>query len=278
MFSRLLLVAAVALVMCGTTHVRAEELALPGQAELSTFSPQAIRFYGLGYRALDRVDYVNAYANLSKAAQLQPNAVRLNLITGALAMKYGRSKPAAEARAYYDMAINCYRNILRQPGLEDSMIREVENRLRIAMEENDTLVQRDNKREATGNIFVVALNREIVKETPARTPSATPAATPPPGGLPPTPVVAQAGYGAAGAYGGYPAGMNPYGQAGVSNPYAAMNGAPAMGMPTDAMVPGAFPPGGEVPGGFPPGGAAPGAFPPGVPPGQDVTGTQPPLI
>jgi uncharacterized lipoprotein YmbA len=66
MFSRLLLVAAVALVMCGTTHVRAEELALPGQAELSTFSPQAIRFYGLGYRALDRVDYVNAYAYLSK--------------------------------------------------------------------------------------------------------------------------------------------------------------------------------------------------------------------
>ena len=163
------LTAAAMIFTAATVH--AEEFKLPDAQEVSTFSPDAMNFYMAGVNALDRIDQLNGYINLSKAAQLEPDALRLNLITAAVALKIGRRKPAAEAQPYYDTAIVSYGNVLRHGEMSDRFIREVQNKLRIAMEEQGKLVQRDNKREALGSAFVMALNKEIAVEEPSPTPS-----------------------------------------------------------------------------------------------------------
>jgi hypothetical protein len=264
----ILAAAAAAAMMLAVPQARAEEFKLPDAAEMALYSKDATRFYSAGVAALDRIDHINAFNNLSKAAQLQPNAVRLNMITAALAMKMGRARPAAEAKPFYDVALACLNNVLRQPGLDDKFIRNVQNRLRVATEESEGLVQRDNKRESIGSAFVIEHNREIATATPTPTPKAGSLSPAPAAGLAP---VAAAPAGMPGAVNPYAAPQNPYYgaqnpyTAGATNPYAA--GVP-QGMPGGVPqgMPGAVPqgmPGGEVPGAQPvPGGV------PGVPPGS----------
>ncbi len=174
------LTAAAMIFTAATVH--AEEFNLPDAQEVSTFSPDAMQFYMAGVNALDRIDHLNGYINLSKAAQLEPDAMRLNLITAAVALKLGRRKNAAEAQPYYDTAIVAYGNVLRHGEMSDRFIRDVQNKLRITMEEQGKLVQRDNKREALGSAFVMALNKEIAiaETTPTPSPGAAGAAAPTP--------------------------------------------------------------------------------------------------
>lgn len=164
---------------------RAEEYKLPDAAELALLPPPASAFYAAGLRALDRVDYPAAYRNFAKAAMLQPAAVRVNLIAAALAMKQGRSRPAAEAKNFYETAVACYKNVLSQPTLDDDMRRDVENRLSLAESERSRLAERDARREALGGQFIIDYNKEIMPtSTPKRSmaqpapaaPTAAPAA------------------------------------------------------------------------------------------------------
>jgi hypothetical protein len=233
---------------------RAEEYKLPDTAELSTFSPAAMQFYQTGVKALDRVDYINAYVNLVKAGQLQPNAIRLNMIVAGLAIKNGRSKPAAEAKPFYETAVMSYRNVLRQVGLPEPFRRDVDNRLKVVVDERDNLAQRDARREALGSQFVMQLSREGAEPSPRPSPS------------PPPPVAGQAlpgtmyGQPAAGSVAGpiIPGVQTPYYPMGVPTPAYGMPGAPGMAAPPMGGMPGmpapAFPgapgmPG--QPGGYP---------------------------
>lgn len=154
--------------------VSAEEFLLPDAQELATLPPEALMFYAQGIKALDHINYEAAYESLSKAAVLQPNAVRLNLIVAALALKFGRSKKADEAKEYYETAIASYQNILQVRGLDPILRRNVQNRLKIAIEERDNLSQRDAQREGKGGLFIQKYNRELVeaKTTPKPTPAA----------------------------------------------------------------------------------------------------------
>lgn len=165
----------------------AEEFKLPDSREISTFPPEALQFYNDGLKALDHVDYVNAYEQFAKASQLAPGAVRLDFVTAALALKQGRSKHSAEAKPYYETAINCYQNILKHPDLDEAVRRDAQNRLKIAMDERDNLAQRDVRREVMGNRFVTDLNRQFAPATPKPSPKG--AATPAPAAAP-----AQAAY------------------------------------------------------------------------------------
>ncbi|MDD4280052.1 hypothetical protein GX645_04780 [Candidatus Sumerlaeota bacterium] len=142
----------------------AEEYALPDRTELSSFSEEALAYYTSGVQALDCVDYYNAYNNFLKASQLQPDAMRLNLITAALAVREGRSLKALDAPEAYENAITCYHNVLRQKKLDESMRREVLNKTKLAMQEVDTLrlAQRDAKREAMGTQFITKLNQDMM--------------------------------------------------------------------------------------------------------------------
>ncbi len=156
-----------------------------------------LTFYAQGIKALDHINYEAAYESLSKAAVLQPNAVRLNLIVAALALKFGRSKKADEAKEYYETAIASYQNILQVRGLDPILRRNVQNRLKIAIEERDNLSQRDAQREGKGGLFIQKYNRELVEAK--ATPKPTPAAPAVPGapGMPALPgaVPVQAPYG-----------------------------------------------------------------------------------
>lgn len=226
--------------------VRAEEFKLPSAEELATLPPEGLEFYAAGIKALDHVDYERAYENLVKAAALQPHAVRLNLIAAALALKHGRSKKADEARDYYATAIRAYENILSVPGLEPAFRRDVENRLKIAREEQEQLAQRDAQREGRGNMFIKQLNRELAKATK----------TPKPASAAPAPQVPAAGA-VSGGIGAQPSAM----PALPAYPGAAPTPAPAMpalpGAP--AAAPGEMP---AAPAGMP---ALPGAGQPQAP-------------
>lgn len=185
---------ALALLIWGAAPLAAEEFQLPDPAELQTFSRDAMPFYISGIAALDRADYGNAYSALAKAAQLQPNAARLNRIVAALAMKLGRSKPAAEARGYYETAIVSFENILRDQTLDEDFRRDVFNRLKVARDERDNLEQRDARRESIGAFFIQELNRSYVEEARKKdqakeSPTPAPAAGQPlPPGATPLPV------------------------------------------------------------------------------------------
>lgn len=184
----------------------AEEFKLPTPAELESFGREAMPFYIAGVAALDRADYGSAYSYLAKAAQLEPDAVRLNRIVAALALKHGRSRSAAEARGFYETAIASYQNVLRNPLIDDNLRRKTANWIKVATDERDNLEQRDARREAIGTYFVQELNREYTKkereakraaeaaeraareEVAAQVPAVTPAATPGiPGGAQPGP-------------------------------------------------------------------------------------------
>ncbi|MGC8741736.1 MAG: hypothetical protein ACP5UB_09810 [Candidatus Sumerlaeaceae bacterium] len=253
--------------------VWAEEFKLPSAEELATLPPEGIEFYAAGIKALDHIDYERAYENLAKAAALQPRAVRLNLIVAALALKHGRAKKSDEARDYYQTAIRCYGNILEVPGLEPNFRRDVENRLKIAKDEMDTLAQRDAQREGRGNMFIKELNRELAKPIKTSKPATH--------GAPQVP----SGQALAGVIGGpgsatpTPA-LAPYPQAAVGSSVApatmpALPSAPsaapqALGAP--AAAPGAMPalPGAQP--GLPP---APGAGQPGIPAMPGAPGATP---
>lgn len=160
----------------------AEDYKLPDAAEIQSYSPETQQFYNAGIAALDRVDYAAAYAQFAKAAQLQPGAIRLNRIAAALAIKHGRASAADKAKDYYETAVVCFRSILAQPNLDDDMRRDVENQLKIALDEQANLAQRDVKREALGTMFVQELNRtyaptpSTAKTAGAVAPPAVPAA------------------------------------------------------------------------------------------------------
>lgn len=232
------LIAVLTLAICfagGVVH--AEEFKLPDAAEVSSYSPDALGFYHAGLKGLDKVDYVNAYSNLAKAAQLQPGAVRLNLITAALALKHGRSKPAAEAKGYYETAVTSLQSVLRQPGLDEEVRRDATNRLKVATDERNNLAQRDARREAVGGRFITDLSKEFKGATPAAAPKA-------PGSVPAGPAT-----GPAAMPGGAPAampGMAPAampGAAPAAMPVAAPAAMPAMpSMPEPAMAPQPVPP------------------------------------
>jgi hypothetical protein len=148
------------------SSLRAEDYKLPDATELQSFSAEAQQFYKAGVAALDKVDYASAYNFFAKAAQLQPGAVRLNRIAAALALKHGRAAPADKARDYYETAVVSFRSILAQPNLEDEVRREVENQLKVTLDEQANLAQRDVKREALGTMFVTELNRTYAPPTP----------------------------------------------------------------------------------------------------------------
>lgn len=199
--------------------------------------------YSSGVRSIDRVDYGNAYNYLAKAAQLQPDATRLNMITAALALKHGRTKAASEARGYYETAVLSYQNVLRQRGLDDNFRRDVTNRLKVAIDERDNLAQRDVRREALGTEFVRALNRKYAPATPG--PTAKPPAPVP---AQPTSPIGQM-YAVPGATPVVPGvGVPPYPSNIPTANYPVNPAAPAMpGMPGPEGLP---PPGGS-PGGLP---------------------------
>ncbi len=158
----------------------AVELELPNASEVQYFSPEAQQFYAAGLAALDSVDYVNAYAMISKAAALQPSAVRLNHITATLAIFHGRQNAAEEARDYYETAIQSFQNILRIPTISGDLRRQIVNELKLAEQERDNLAQRDVIREATGTTFFMEYNRKYAErpDRPAGAPTlATPATT-----------------------------------------------------------------------------------------------------
>ncbi len=140
-----------------------EEYALPDAAELSAFSPEALDYYKNGVYALDKVDYYNAYNNFLRASQLQPEALRLNMITAALAIREGRTLKADEAPEAYANAVSCYQNVLRQKKLDEATLRTVLNKTKMAMQETDAirLAQRDARREAIGTQFVTKLNQDM---------------------------------------------------------------------------------------------------------------------
>lgn len=235
--------------MASAAVLRCEEFKLPSGGEITTYPPEAQQLYAAGLQAIDRSDYTNAYENMSKAAQLVPSAVRLNMVASALALKQGRSKPASEARNYYETAVTCYKSILRQQGLDDDLRRDVQNRLKVALDERDNLAQRDARREALGGQFVLGLNREYApptpraaKSTPGKGPAAPAAA----------PAAAQAGY----PQGAYQAGTNPaYGAAAQPQGYPAVQTPPPSYFGTQPS----FPQGQPLP-------ALPGATPPSAPP------------
>ncbi len=154
--------AAVAMVAVGAT-VQAAELELPNAAEVQYFSPEAQQFYAAGVAALDKVDYINAYSLLTKAAALQPAAIRLNHISATIALYQGRQHPAEEAIDYYETALSNYENILRVPTLTGDLRRQVTNEMKLAQQERESLSQRDVLREASGTTFVMDYNRKYGK-------------------------------------------------------------------------------------------------------------------
>jgi len=246
---------------------QAEEFKLPTADELATFSPEALHFYARGIRALDHVDYDRAYENLVKAAALQPQAVRLNLIVAALALKQGRTKKADEAQEYYETAIRAYQNILATPALEPAVRRDVENRLKIAEDERATLAQRDAQREGRGNMFIREFNREMAKATKTPKPKTAGAPEVPSaaavqgvlGGPAATPAAAPAAY-----PGAAPAGVGGMPALPGAMPPAGLPGAPG-GMPGLPALPGTQP-------------GAPGAPQPGGQPGQGSSGADIPHV
>lgn len=157
--------------------VPAAELELPNAAEVQYFSPEAQQFYAAGIAAIDKVDYLNAYAMMSKAAALQPAAIRLNHITATLAIYHGRQNLAEEARDYYETAINSYQNILRVPTISGDLRRQINNELKLAEQERDNLAQRDVIREATGTTFLMEYNR-LYADRPPRAAGTAPEQTP----------------------------------------------------------------------------------------------------
>jgi hypothetical protein len=238
-----IIIAAVGLLCLAAAAVHAEEYKLPDVEELATLPPEAIKFYGAGIRSLDHIDYDGAYDSLSKASALQPAATRLNMIVAAVGLKHGRSKKASDAKPYYETVIAAYQNVLRVPGHSADFRRDVENRLRIAIDERDNLDQRDALREGRGGMFIMQFNREFAK--PTSTPSST-ARGPVPAAPTPTPVIA---YPAApvSPYGiqppAYPYGQQPTGMPGMPGlpPPPGMPGAPGAPQPYDPAV-GGMPP------------------------------------
>lgn len=155
----------------------AEEYLLPDSNEIAGYSLDGFAYYTAGIRAVDRVDYDNAYNYLAKAAALQPRGIRLQVITAALALKHGRQTHGEESRDYFETAIQCYRNILADATLTPAVRRDIETRMKIAVDEQQNVDQRDAQREARGGIFMQQFAREYARETPA--PEAAPAAPPP---------------------------------------------------------------------------------------------------
>ena len=257
------LLATVGLAVMLPGSVKAEEFKLPSAEEVATLPPEAIQFYAKGIEALDHINYEAAYENLTKAVALQPRAVRLNLIVAALALKHGRSKKADEARSYYETAIRCYENILAQPALEPSLRRDVENRLKIAKDEKETLAQRDAHREGISTQFIKALNREIAKATKTPKPASEGSRPQIPSSLP-TGVLPPSAQPAVAAMPGvppaYPGGQAPSAPSGPTT----MPALPGAQMTPGAGAPGAMP-------GLPPMQQAPGAVP-GQPAGQPPAG------
>jgi hypothetical protein len=170
------LVAALAIIATAVP-APADELELPTASEVQYFSPEAQQFYAAGVAALDKVDYVNAYAMIAKAASLQPAAIRLNHITATLAIYHGRQNAAEEARDFYETALNSYQNILRIPTISGDFRRQIINEMKLAEQERDNLAQRDVIREASGTTFFMEYNR-LYAERPARAAGAPAAATP----------------------------------------------------------------------------------------------------
>jgi hypothetical protein len=261
-------VAVAALLLSCATFARAEDYKLPDAAEIQSFSPETQQFYNAGIAALDRVDYASAYSFFAKAAQLNPGAIRVNRIAAALALKHGRAASADRARDFYETAVVSFRSILAQPNLDDDVRREVENQLKITLDEQANLAQRDVKREALGTMFVEQLNRQYAptpstakKGTGDVAPPAVPAAGGNPlstSGLPAQPGASQTPVGPL-----VPGASTPVPAAGVPTlPYPNQTPvAPASpGLPSVPPIPGPAPAPGTVP--------APSS--PGTPPGPAV--------
>ena len=159
-------IAAAAACLAVTGSVMAEDYKLPDATEMQSYSGEAQQFYNAGVAALDRVDYSGAYNQFSKAAQLEPGAIRLNRLAAGLAVKHGRGSSADKARDFFETAVVCYRSILAQPHLEPEIRREVENQLKVTLDEQANLAQRDVKREAVGTVFITELNRTYAPPTP----------------------------------------------------------------------------------------------------------------
>lgn len=256
---RIATVAFSGLLMLSSLSASAEEFHLPDVTEIQSYSPETQQFYNAGIAAIDRVDYANAYNMMAKASQLQPGAVRLNRLAAGLALKHGRSAPAEQAQDFYETAISCLRNILAQPGVENKVRREIENQLKIALDEQANLAQRDVTREAVGNGFIRELNRQYAEPTPDPLKLPTGPAKPPaipaasgnplaPGGLPAVP-----GNAVQPAQPVVPGVGLPQPPAGI--PMPAYPGAPASGNPGLPPIPGVAPVPGTVP--APAGGAPP---------------------
>src|SRR5690606_19720552 len=140
--------------------LQAADFKLPDNTELQQLSPQATHFYNAGIAAVNKIDYINAYNNLSKAAILEPQAVRLNHITAALSVFRGRQSDSAYARDYYETALVCYQNILQNPIVDPDFRRQITNEFKLAQQEKDNLAQRDVIREAAGTSFYIDMKRQ----------------------------------------------------------------------------------------------------------------------
>lgn len=157
--------------------VSATDVELPNAAEVQYFSPEAQQFYSAGIIALDKIDYDNASSMLSKAAALQPTAIRLNHIAATLAIYQGRQNTVDKARDYYATALSEYENILRVPTISGDLRRQITNEMKSAQLEQENLAQRDVIREASGTSYMIEYSRKY-GDRPKRKAGETPAATP----------------------------------------------------------------------------------------------------
>jgi hypothetical protein len=152
----------------GGYRVQAEELPLASEAEIAQLGPEGATIYSAAVMSLDRADLLNAYRHLARAATLAPDAPTVNELASVVALKKGRSAPAAEARAFYDVAIMTSRNILASDAPAPQK-RRVSNRLRLMLEEQENLTARDARRESIGNMFLQEFSRSFRTPTPVPT-------------------------------------------------------------------------------------------------------------
>jgi hypothetical protein len=151
-----------------TSPALGEELPLVSEAEIAQLGPEGAAIYTAGIVALDRADIRNAYRQMARVSMMAPDAVAVNELTSVLALKLGRSTPAPQAQAFYDVAMLTSKHVL-ESNAPATIKRRVSNRLRLLQQERESLTARDARRESIGNAFLQEYSRSFKTPTPVPT-------------------------------------------------------------------------------------------------------------
>jgi hypothetical protein len=162
------LAAASACLIACVAPVAAEELPLASDAEVSQLGPEGAVVYTAGVVSLDRADIRNAYRHMTRVAMMAPDSPTVNELASVLALKLGRSSPAAEAQGYYDVAVQTSKHVLDSDA-PNAVKRRVANRLKLIQQEREALTARDARRESIGNAFLQEYSRSFRTPTPVPT-------------------------------------------------------------------------------------------------------------